>query len=80
MSDRFPPADLPDFRCGRCGTLLDGGTDEPVAARGLRQALNALQDAVEGYLLWEPGRAGHAAAHRRLVEAVRESQGAGNVL
>lgn len=32
--------------------------------------LARLRDAVEEYLLWEPGRAGHAAAHRRLREAL----------
>jgi hypothetical protein len=28
-----------DFHCGRCGTLLDGDTDEPATARAYRQAL-----------------------------------------
>lgn len=31
------PTAVGDFHCGRCGTLLDGGTDEPVAARELRK-------------------------------------------
>lgn len=29
----FGPTSFGDFRCGRCGNLLDGGTDQPVAAR-----------------------------------------------
>lgn len=39
-----------DFHCGRCGTLLDGGTDEPVAARELRaenERLHAMLTASE---------------------------------
>ncbi len=30
----------------------------------------ALRSAIEEYLLWEPGRAGHAAAHRHLSAAL----------
>lgn len=30
-----------DFHCARCGTLLDGGTDEPVAARDLIDRLTS---------------------------------------
>lgn len=31
---------------------------------------DALRDAVGDYMLWEPGRRGHAAAHRQLKEAL----------
>jgi hypothetical protein len=36
-----------DFYCGRCGTLLDGGTDEPVTTRDLRAAAKAV---IEAYM------------------------------
>ncbi len=29
-----------------------------------------LREAIEEYILWEPGKRGHAAAHRRLVKAL----------
>lgn len=37
--------------------------------------LQDLTDAVEEYFLWEPGRRGHAAAHRKLAEALRRASG-----
>lgn len=42
------------------------------ATRELRAELARLRDEIAYYLLWEPGRAGHAAAHRRLAAAIRE--------
>jgi hypothetical protein len=33
-----------DFLCGRCGHLLDGGTDEPAHARTLRKRARAALD------------------------------------
>lgn len=35
-----------------------------------------LREAIEDYLLWEPGRAGHAAAHERLRLALDEERSA----
>lgn len=41
--------------------------------QGIRNAERArqLEDAIGEYLLWEPGRKGHAAAHRALVAVWR---------
>ena len=36
-----------------------------------RQALYRLHAAIEQYSLWEPGRAGHAEAHRALMAAAK---------
>lgn len=36
-----------DFRCGRCGNILDGGTDEPTAARDMRAAVERIADWIE---------------------------------
>lgn len=36
----------------------------------LEVEVGLLRDAIENYALWEPGRAGHAAAHRKLMEAL----------
>lgn len=45
MSDPTPICmDIGDFRCGRCGVLMDGGTDEPVAAREYRKAIEEALD------------------------------------
>jgi hypothetical protein len=33
-----------------------------------------LREAIEEYSLWEPGRAGHATAHRRLMAALQATQ------
>jgi hypothetical protein len=46
VTDTRNPFGVPeagDFHCSRCGTLLDGGTDEPVAARELRAERDALR-------------------------------------
>lgn len=54
----FGVPDAGDFRCGRCGTLLDGGTDEPVAARELRaevERLRALLHGAVGFIERNPG-------------------------
>lgn len=37
----------------------------------MARAADELVDAVEDYILWEPRQAGHAAAHKALVAAVR---------
>lgn len=37
----------------------------------LEDEVKRLVAAIEEYRLWEPGRAGHAAAHRKLMEAIR---------
>lgn len=37
----------------------------------LAEQLEQLRAAIDDYCLWEPGRAGHAAAHRKLMEARR---------
>jgi hypothetical protein len=45
---RHDPFGIPqaeDFHCGRCGHLLDGGTDEPVSTRELRKLAAAVVDA-----------------------------------
>lgn len=39
-------------------------------ANDLAVKVNHLRAAIENYILWEPGRAGHAAAHRKLKEAL----------
>lgn len=33
---------------------------------------DALADAIEEYLLWQPGKFGHATAHKALVDALRK--------
>jgi uncharacterized protein (DUF2164 family) len=35
----------------------------------------ALAEALDEYKLWEPGRAGHAAAHKRLYDALARYRG-----
>lgn len=42
------------------------------ATRELRAELDRLRTEIEYYLLWEPGRAGHAAAHARLAASIRD--------
>lgn len=78
-------------RCPTCGSRVttataDEGTSYfvPITNGDLtaerdryRQTLYELHTAIEQYSLWEPGRAGHAAAHRRLMAS---AQGAGRVL
>lgn len=50
---------------------------EPVVAQAvdrvkdMEDRVKALETAIDDYSLWEPGRAGHAAAHRKLMEARR---------
>jgi hypothetical protein len=39
----------------------------------LQMAVARLRDAIEEYALWEPGRAGHAEAHRKLLAAARST-------
>lgn len=63
MSDaeRYGPLGLPaagDFHCGRCGTLLDGGTDEPVAARELRAEVVRLRCALDAIANFDPFQGG----------------------
>jgi hypothetical protein len=41
-------------------------------ARRAEAELERLREAVENYILWQPGRRGHAAAHRKLVEALEQ--------
>jgi hypothetical protein len=48
-----------DFHCGRCGTLLDGGTDEPVAARDLRAEVECLRSALQEITKWAEAARGH---------------------
>jgi hypothetical protein len=48
-----------------CRTVARAARAQQAEAR--EQALRA---AIEDYALWEPGRAGHAAAHRRLLAAL----------
>lgn len=55
--------------CREC-QLLDELVAE-LAAAGERE--RELREAVEDYLLWEPGRRGHAEAHRKLAEAATKS-------
>jgi hypothetical protein len=44
---------------------------DPVAdLKALGAERDRLRSAIEEYVLWEPGRRGHAAAHRRLREAL----------
>lgn len=38
------------------------------------QRAQELEDAIGEYVLWEPGRKGHAAAHRRLVAVWRREE------
>lgn len=50
--------------------------------RRLRDALHReewLRAKIEDYLLWEPGRAGHAAAHHKLAAFARLRDGEGAV-
>jgi hypothetical protein len=36
--------------------------------------IQRLRNAIEDYILWEPGRRGHAEAHRKLVATLRETR------
>jgi hypothetical protein len=42
----------------------------PTYAEFVEDEVDRLRAAIEEYCLWEPGRRGHAAAHRRLREAL----------
>ena len=46
---------------------------EDALREGIRNAerVRELEDAIGEYLLWEPGRKGHAAAHKRLTAVWR---------
>lgn len=73
-----PVAD--DFHCGRCGTLLDGGTDEPVVARELRAEIERLRriiaDLIEGETEAERARLyALAAIVLDYLDGVREETG-----
>lgn len=39
---------------------------------GAHLRIEALERAIDDYSLWEPGRRGHAAAHRKLMEVRRD--------
>ena len=57
---------------------LIGDAKEADEARRLAEAeVGKLREAIEEYSLWEPGRAGHAAAHRKLLAALAEKEQAG---
>jgi hypothetical protein len=59
-SDECPHVEID----GLLGQALD-------AAKDLEADVKRLRDAIEEYALWEPGRAGHAEAHRKLLAAAR---------
>jgi hypothetical protein len=54
--------------------LADRWSEEHDRAEVAADRERVLVEAIEEYLLWEPGRKGHAAAHARLVAVVREGK------
>lgn len=39
-----------------------------------RKRAEDLEEAIGEYILWQPGRRGHAAAHKRLVAVLRDEE------